>query len=222
MNGVKFLSLIAIFAILACGCDPGMRQHGGSMPPPDPLPTTMPSNDTPTTIPDKTKQLPELDSGSGKTTANESVAEQTPEMARNARMQKILGEWVGEYVLPNNTNARIQQILNAQVKASATTGKPTLKISDDGQYSFFNLGLTTSGDFNLLETVLECKPDRFNGMPFEEFKTKGYKDFQGKNVKPDADATPPSSFAIEILEDTKQLRYSPTGNTWILFSKKGS
>lgn len=220
MNAVKSMLMIATLATLVAGCDPGMRQHGGAMPPPDPPGTSSPTETVTSTGPDKGKQLPDLNVGT--TSGSQATVDETPEMARKKRMDQLAGDYVGDYVLPNNTNAQVQAVLNAQIRAAAKVGKPKLTISNDGKFSFFNLGLTTAGDYSVLETVLDCKANFFNGMPYDEFKAKGYKDFQGKIVKPGEDATAPGNFAIEIMDDAKQLRYAPTGNTWILFVKKGS
>lgn len=196
-------SLLAAIVVAALGlsaCDLGMRKSGGSMPPP-PSRSSVPSapSSTPTTAPGTTTEAP------------------TETQAPVDRMEKFLGNWEAMLTLPSGANNLVRSRLVVQQQDIDKNGPPILKIEKD-KFTMTMFSDKFEGPIELLETIINCSPNVFNGKTYPEYLREKLKNSEAAAQVKDDTAAP--VFQLEILEDGDQLRFSRPGEPSLLFRKK--
>jgi|GEM_PF-6851157 len=198
----RLFAMLVVAAMSLSACDLGMRKSGGAMPPP-PGRSSAPS-------------APSSTPSTGSEATTENPTESTPQ-APVDRMEKFLGNWEAMLTLPPGANNLVRSRLVVQQQEIEKKGPPILTIEKE-KFTMTLFSDKFEGPIELLETIINCSPNVFNGKTYPEYLREKLKNSEAAAEVKDDTAAP--VFQLEILDDGDQLRFSRPGEPSLLFKKK--
>lgn len=151
--------------------------------------------------------------GTPASTSSGSTGTDTPELASDDLVKKLLGHWVAEISIPQGGGAALANLLATQEQLAQKYGKIQLDLKDDDTFVFTVFGIKLEGGYRVVAGFVELRSEKIMGLTFDEAKKTPPKGPDGVAITDFSQWE--EALNLEVIENGKHLRFDQGSNSTV-------